>query len=158
MLNERKLTEAVAENEEVSEGFFDFLKKKEKEAPVVKDAPKLVGVDFDGNYIYSDDPNIGQKTYAPVYEEEVTEEKENEYAEKMSDKMRMKEETSSKMKVSELKAKIKEDIYELLSEEEEVEVEDEVDVDVDVEEPKLDAGDAQDGLTQDEKEIHKYLL
>jgi len=154
---EVKEPKAVAENEEVSEGFFDFLKKKEKEAPVVKDAPKLVGVDFDGNYIYSDDPNIGQKTYAPVYEEEVTEEKENEYAEKMSDKMRMKEETSSKMKVSELKAKIKEDIYELLSEEEEVEVEDEVDVDVDVEEPKLDAGDAQDGLTQDEKEIQDSL-
>jgi len=156
---EVKEPKAVAENEEVSEGFFDFLKKKEKEAPVVKDTPKLVGVDFDGNYIYSDDPNIGQKTYAPVYEEEVTEEKENEYAEKMSDKMRMKEETSSKMKVSELKAKIKEDIISLLNEEEEDEVEVDVEdeVEVDTEEPALDAADAQEGLSADEKEIQDSL-
>ena len=62
---------------------------------------------------------------------------------------------SSKMKVSELKAKIKEDIISLLNEdeEEEVEVEDEVEV----EEPAMDASDAQDGLTQDEKEIQDSL-
>ena len=63
---------------------------------------------------------------------------------------------SSKMKVSELKAKIKEDIISLLQEEEEeeeVEVEDEVEV----EEPAMDASDAQDGLTQDEKEIQDSL-
>ena len=55
--------------DEVSEGMFDFLKKKEKEAPKVQNAPKLVGVDFDGNYIYSDDPDIGKKTYATMEED-----------------------------------------------------------------------------------------
>ena len=69
------------------------------------------------------------------------------------------EETSSKMKVSELKAKIKEDIMSLLQEEEEdeVEVEDEIEdeVEVDVEEPSMDTADS--GLSQDEKEIQDSL-
>lgn len=145
-------SQEVTENEEVSEGFFDFLKKKEKEAPVVKDAPKLVGVDFDGNYIYSDDPEIGKKTYAPVYEEEVTEEEIQE------------EVPSSKIKVSELKAKIKEDIISLLNEDEdeeieaaedEIEMDDaEVDVEADVEEP---APTAPAGLSSDEQSIQDSL-
>jgi predicted transcriptional regulator len=66
---------------------------------------------------------------------------------------------SSKMKVSELKAKIKEDIMSLLQEEEEdeVEVEDEIEdeVEVDVEEPSMDTADA--GLSQDEKDIQDSL-
>jgi hypothetical protein len=63
-----------------------------------------------------------------------------------------------KMKVSELKAKIKEDIVSLLQEEEE-EIEDEVEVDVEdeVEEPALDAEVAQSGLSDDEKEIQDSL-
>ena len=76
-------------------------------------------------------------------EEEVTEEEIQE------------EVPSSKMKVSELKAKIKEDIISLLQEEEEEEVE--VEDEVEVEEPAMDASDAQDGLTQDEKEIQDSL-
>ena len=44
--------------EAIDEGLLDFLKKKKKEAPKAEDSPKLVGVDFDGNYIYSDDPNL----------------------------------------------------------------------------------------------------
>jgi len=68
----------------------------------------------------------------------------------------------SKMKVSELKAKIKEDIISLLQEEEEedveAEIEDEVDVEVDTEEPALDAvGGGDEGLTADEKEIQDSL-
>jgi predicted transcriptional regulator len=66
---------------------------------------------------------------------------------------------SSKMKVSELKAKIKEDIMSLLQEEEEdeVEVEDEIEdeVEVDVEEPSMDTADA--GLSQDEQDIQDSL-
>jgi len=66
------------------------------------------------------------------------------------------ESPSSKMKVSELKAKIKEDIISLLQEEEEedieVDVEDEVEVDMDVEEPTPSAG-----LSQDEQEIQDSL-
>ena len=64
------------------------------------------------------------------------------------------------MKVSELKAKIKEDIISMLSEqdeEEDVEAEIEDEVEVDVEEPALDASDAQEGLTADEKEIQDSL-
>ena len=70
------------------------------------------------------------------------------------------EEATSKMKVSELKAKIKEDIISMLSEqdeEEDVEAEIEDEVEVDVEEPALDASDAQEGLTADEKEIQDSL-
>jgi hypothetical protein len=67
---------------------------------------------------------------------------------------------SYKMKVSELKAKIKEDIIALLAEqdEEEVEVEDEVELEADPEDlPDLDAADSQEGLTADEKEIQDSL-
>jgi len=67
---------------------------------------------------------------------------------------------SSKMKVSELKAKIKEDILSILSEqdeEEDVEVDVEDEVEVDTEEPALDAEDAQEGLSADEKEIQDSL-
>ena len=72
------------------------------------------------------------------------------------------EEASSKMKVSELKAKIKEDIISLLQEDEEedveAEIEDEVDVDVDTEEPAVDAvGGGDEGLSSDEKEIQDSL-
>ena len=76
-----------------------------------------------------------------------------------------------KMKVSELKAKIKEDIISLLQEDEveyetpleEEEAEEEVDVDVeiedeiDIEEPSLDAEVAQSGLSSNEKEIQDAL-
>lgn len=69
------------------------------------------------------------------------------------------EEATSKMTVSELKAKIKEDIISLLNEEEEEDVEAEIEdeVEVDVEEPAIDASDAQEGLTADEKEIQDSL-
>ena len=59
------------------------------------------------------------------------------------------------MKVSELKAKIKEDIVSLLQEEEEDEVDVEDEVEVDVEEPSIDTADA--GLSQDEQDIQDSL-
>jgi len=91
-----------------------------------------------------------EKALKDVKEEEVTEEEIQE------------EVPSSKMKVSELKAKIKEDIISLLQEEEEedveAEIEDEVDVDVDTEEPAVDAvGGGDEGLSSDEKEIQDSL-
>jgi hypothetical protein len=86
--------------------------------------------------------------------EEVAEETTEETTEEIQEEV-----PSSKMKVSELKAKIKEDIISLLNEEEEeeeeIEVEDEVEVDV--EEPALDVDDAQEGLSADEKEIQDSL-
>ncbi len=63
---------------------------------------------------------------------------------------------SSKMKVSELKAKIKEDIISLLQEEEEDEVEDDIEMDIDVEEPTADVK-PEVGLSQDEQEIQDSL-
>jgi len=63
---------------------------------------------------------------------------------------------SSKMKVSELKAKIKEDIISLLQEEEEDEVEVEAEIEVDAEEPPMDTADDA-GLTTDEQEIQDSL-
>jgi len=78
-----------------------------------------------------------------------------------------KEEMSSKMKKSELKAKIKEDIISLLQEdeieyetpleEEEEEVEIDIEDKVEVEEPELDASVAQTGLSDDEKDIQDAL-
>ncbi len=77
-----------------------------------------------------------------------------------------KEEMSSKMKKSDLKAKIKEDIISLLQEdeieyetplEEEEEVEIDIEDKVEVEEPELDASVAQTGLSDDEKEIQDAL-
>ena len=71
-----------------------------------------------------------------------------------------------KMKVSELKAKIKEDIISLLQEdeieyetplEEEEEVEIDIEDKVEVEEPELDASVAQTGLSDDEKDIQDAL-
>ena len=62
----------------------------------------------------------------------------------------------SKMKVSELKAKIKEDIISLLQEDEEDEVEDDVEMDIDVEEPTADVK-PEVGLSQDEQEIQDSL-
>ncbi|MDB4549403.1 hypothetical protein N9Z86_00615 [bacterium] len=71
-----------------------------------------------------------------------------------------------KMKVSELKAKIKEDIISLLQEdeieyetplEEKEEVEIDIEDEVEIEEPKLDASVAQTGLSDDEKEIQDAL-
>jgi len=76
-------------------------------------------------------------------------------------------EMSSKMKKSELKSKIKEDIISLLQEdeieyetpleEEEEEVEIDIEDKVEVEEPELDASVAQTGLSDDEKDIQDAL-
>ena len=42
----------------LKEGLFDFLKKKKAEAPTKPSGPKLLGVDWDGNYIYDDDSRL----------------------------------------------------------------------------------------------------
>jgi len=67
------------------------------------------------------------------------------------------EESSPKMKVSELKAKIKEDIMDVLSEQDEEEMDIEDEIEMDIEEPTLDAADAQAGLSKDEQEIQDSL-
>jgi hypothetical protein len=42
----------------LKEGLLDFLKKKKAEAPTKPSGPKLLGVDWDGNYIYDDDSRL----------------------------------------------------------------------------------------------------
>ena len=46
------------EKKKLKEGLLDFLKKKKAEAPTKPAGPKLLGVDWDGNYIYDDDPRL----------------------------------------------------------------------------------------------------
>ena len=55
----------ISENFDLEEGLFDFLKKKKAEAPQKPSGPKIIGVDYDGNYI---DEN-GNKVEAGVYNE-----------------------------------------------------------------------------------------
>jgi hypothetical protein len=91
--------------------------------------------------------------------DETVEETVEEVAEETTEEIQ-EEVPSSKIKVSELKAKIKEDIISLLQEEEdEVDIEDEIeadDVEADIEEPAID--DAPDaGLSSDEQEIQDSL-
>jgi cytoskeletal protein RodZ len=90
--------------------------------------------------------------------DETVEETVEEVAEETTEEIQ-EEAPSSKIKVSELKAKIKEDILSLLQEDEEedIEVDVEDEVEVDVEEPALDADEAQEGLSADEKEIQDSL-
>ena len=97
--------------------------------------------------------------------EETVEETVEEVVEETTEEIQ-EEVPSSKMKVSELKSKIKEDIISLLQEdeieyetplEEEEEVEIDIEDKVEVEEPELDASVAQTGLSDDEKEIQDAL-
>jgi len=159
LLTESQEIEETVENtvseDSVSEGFLDFLKKKKEAAPVKKDDPNpIIGVDYDGNYIRKDG------TMAESQEiEETVEETVEEVAEETTEEIQ-EEVPSSKIKVSELKAKIKEDIISLLQEEEdEVDIEDEIeadDVEVDIEEPTIDAA-SDAGLSSDEQEIQDSL-
>ncbi len=112
------------------EGLLDFLKKKKEAAPVRKEDPNpIIGVDYDGNYIRKD----GTMAEGAVTEDARTDAEEEGYKDGMKDeKADMK-----KMKVSELKAKIKEEI---LAELTLSEADEEVDVDIDVEdEVEVDA-------------------
>lgn len=92
--------------------------------------------------------------------DETVEETVEEVAEETTEEIQ-EEAPSSKMKVSELKAKIKEDIISLLNEDEEdeVDIEDEIEVDdveVDIEEPAVDTT-PEVGLSSDEQEIQDSL-
>ena len=95
----------------------------------------------------------------PVSEDARTDAEQEGYKDGFDDAKDDVKDALSKMKVSELKAKIKEDIISLLQEEEEedVEVDVEDEVEVDVEEPALDTPSEDAGLSQDEQEIQDSL-
>ena len=153
---EEKETEAVAENtEEVTEGNFDELKKYQK---MLDDAAKFFREK-------ADEYGVDVKTFGAFNQgindlvDFVFKANNERSGGKIDENEEITEETTSKMKVSELKAKIKEDIISLLQEEEEedVEVDVEDEVDVDVEEPALDTPSEDAGLSQDEQEIQDSL-
>ena len=135
-----------AGEKDVKEGLFDFLKKKKKEAPSKPKGPKIIGVDYDGNYI-DENGNIvaegsvneglfdflkkkkkeapskpkGKKIIGVDYDGNYIDEDGNIVAE-------------GSVKESALRKAIQNEIISILKEaEEDVEVEDEENVDVDVE-------------------------
>jgi hypothetical protein len=57
-MGDEEVKASEEEKVEVAEGLLDFLKKKKVEAPKKPSGPKLLGVDWDGNYIYDDDPRL----------------------------------------------------------------------------------------------------
>ena len=112
------------ESQDIEEGFLDFLKKKKEAAPVKKEDPNpIIGVDYDGNYIRKD----GTMAESAVTEDARTDAEEEGYEDGFKDAKADMKDALTKMKVSELKAKIRENILSTLNEEEEV------DVDIDVE-------------------------
>ena len=147
------------ESKDMNEGFLDFLKKKKKEAPVKKEDPNpIIGVDYDGNYIRKD----GTMAEGAVTEDARTDAEEEGYEDGFKDAKADMKDALTKMKVSELKAKIRENILSTLNEEDEEDLEamdadslnrmphadavnleeadEEVDVDIDVEdEVEVDA-------------------
>ena len=150
-----------------------LLQKEVKEKQLItesedKDVEEVMGVDRKGNQKPDVEMSKAAKAKADAknMREEEVEEAEIELSQDEMDDLHKDGEVkkgddviSYKMKVSELKAKIKEDIISLLQEdedEEEVEVEDEVEMDMDIEEPSMDAAPAV-GLSKDEQEIQDSL-
>ena len=144
-----KINDEVKNVQTMAQAILDFIEQVQEKESVDFGANANMKVVLDKLNTLSKTEE--KETKAVAENEEVTEEEIQE------------EVPSSKMKVSELKAKIKEDIISMLSEqedeedEEDVEVDVEDEVDVDVEEPTMDASDAQEGLTDDEKEIQDSL-
>lgn len=123
------------EKADLEEGFLDFLKKKKEAAPVKKEDPNpIIGVDYDGNYIRKD----GTMAESTVTEDARTDAEQEGYKDGFDDAKDDVKDALSKMKVSELKAKIKETI---LAELTLAEADEEVDVDIDVEDKvEVEAG------------------
>ncbi len=146
------------ESQGIEEGFLDFLKKKKEAAPVKKEDPNpIIGVDYDGNYIRKD----GTMAESAVTEDARTDAEQEGYKDGFKDAKADMKDALTKMKVSELKAKIRENILSTLNEADEEdmdhqdaldkasatgstkfmkEADEEVDVDIDVEdEVEVDA-------------------
>ena len=121
------------ESQDIEEGLLDFLKKKKEAAPVKREDPNpIIGVDYDGNYIRKD----GTMAEGAVTEDARTDAEQEGYKDGFDDAKDDVKDALSKMKVSELKAKIKEEILAELS----LSEAEEVDVDIDVEdEVEVDA-------------------
>ena len=144
--------------EDMNEGLLDFLKKKKEAAPVKREDPNpIIGVDYDGNYIRKD----GTMAESAVTEDARTDAEQEGYKDGFKDAKADMKDALTKMKVSELKAKIRENILSTLNEADEEdmdhqdaldkasatgstkfmkEADEEVDVDIDVEdEVEVDA-------------------
>ena len=179
LLKEKVKDQLITESQEVNEGNLDDLRKLKDNLDNALTAFKKKAEDLKLGVSFGDATQTVNKYIDDVFKadmkrsggkidesEENVEEAEIELSKDEMDKLHSdgevekgKDKISYKMKVSELKAKIKEDIISLLQEEEEdeVDVEDEIEdeVEVDVEEPSMDTADA--GLSQDEQEIQDSL-
>ena len=126
------------ESQDIEEGFLDFLKKKKEAAPVKKEDPNpIIGVDYDGNYIRKD----GTMAESAVTEDARTDAEEEGYEDGFKDAKADMKDALTKMKVSELKAKIRENILSTLNEEEvdvDIDVEDEVEVDAEADDIEIE--------------------
>jgi len=125
--------------EDMNEGLLDFLKKKKEAAPVKREDPNpIIGVDYDGNYIRKD----GTMAESAVTEDARTDAEEEGYEDGFKDAKADMKDALTKMKVSELKAKIRENILSTLNEAEEVDVdidvEDEVEVDAEADDIEIE--------------------
>ncbi len=119
-------TAAYAINEEVTEGNLDDLRKLKDNLDSALSAFKKKAEELKLDVSFGDATQAVNKYIDDVFKAD---------SERTGGKIDENEEATSKMKVSELKDKIKEDIIEFLSEQEEdvdVDVEDEVEADVDV--------------------------
>lgn len=179
LLKEKVKDQLITESQEVNEGNLDDLRKLKDNLDNALTAFKKKAEDLKLGVSFGDATQTVNKYIDDVFKadmkrsggkidesEENVEEAEIELSKDEMDKLHSdgevekgEDKISYKMKVSELKAKIKEDIISLLQEEEEdeVDVEDEIEdeVEVDVEEPSMDTADA--GLSQDEQEIQDSL-
>ena len=175
LLKEEVKDQLITESQGVNEGNLDDLRKLKDNLDNALTAFKKKAEDLKLGVSFGDVTQTVNKYIDDVFKadmersggkidesEENVEEAEIELSKDEMDKLHKdgevekgEDKISYKMKVSELKAKIKEDIVSLLQEEEEDEVDVEDEVEVDVEEPSMDTADA--GLSQDEQDIQDSL-
>ena len=183
LLKEEVKDQLITESQGVNEGNLDDLRKLKDNLDNALTAFKKKAEDLKLGVSFGDVTQTVNKYIDDVFKadmkrsggkidesEENVEEAEIELSKDEMDKLHSdgevekgEDKISYKMKVSELKAKIKEDIISLLNEDEdEVDIEDEIEVDdteveVDMEEPPADVDMADAGLSQDEQDIQDSL-
>ena len=155
-----KVNSEVEDYPTMAQAMLDFFNQvKEKEATKFEsNAMMKIVLDKLNKLAKNESQDIEETVEDSVSEDTRTDAEQEGYKDGFNDAKDDVKDTLSKMKVSELKAKIKEDIISLLNEEEEedVDVDIEDEVEIDAEEPTIKSSpDA--GLSSDEQEIQDSL-